>query len=424
MRADDTNTIEAPKSEEKPKDTLENLAELLVALYNGASTADISSLARFASSASISTDLLFLNFSVRVMCYAITGVVLFVGAFVYHACAGTITAEGFKSVFEKIFSGRKRDILLSCFSALVGGSLLSSQTNKQGPHKNAVIIGFGYLFVMFAGFVVGGGVSSIKSTVKSLKAQSQEATLEPIDQLSLDRGLPAIDPTTSGNKKDNLEHYLRLILSFRHAAIAGAGTGLTYSATQGNVQLDKLLLNYAMLQLFYGALVNIFTYISLSYDSCCTDRSKRLGGVNIFNAHFSGIKLQITLSGILGFLGALILLIQSLTTKNPVALQIAEWLLSVSGFLTGSKVTAIFAHMAVPIVSPPESHDPLSDNDGSMVSGAAAASIDNAQTRVDNSTQTTDVGSHAQISRLGVFASANEPVDAVRSEERNPSLRR
>ena len=327
-------------SEEKTKkpSTLENLAELLVAFYNGASSSDVSNMARFATSATIPTELLFLNNVMRTLCYAVTGLMLFGGAFVYHLCAGTVQEHGPKKLFESIFSGRNRDILLSCFCMLIGGILQSTQTNRAAAEKNTVIVGFGYLFIIFAGYLTGGG--SLKHAAQSFSQVTQSR--DPVLNATV---LEQSITTLPANKKDNLENYLRLILSFRNAAIAAGGTGLGYSVTANVVEVDKLLLNYAMIHFFYGVFCGLFTYASLFYDACCTNRSQRLGCVDTFDGHFSGIKLQIVLSGKASFAGALILLIQSMTTKSPVALAMAEWFLGISGFLTGSKVTSVFERM-------------------------------------------------------------------------------
>lgn len=328
-----------PKPLPDKKDTLENLAELLVAFFNGVSSGNVSSVVQSTRSVNIETNALYVAYAVRVLCYAITGILLFGAAFVYHCCAGTLAEMGYAKTVQKIFFGRKRDIALSCLFALLGGILQATQMGILAAEKNEIVVGFGYLLIIFSGYLTGGG--SLTNAAKSLMLESPEATQAPSDQASVE---PA--SLAGNNQKTTLENYLRLILSFRNAAIAGAGTGLAYSATSTSVDVDRLLLNYAMIQLFFGTLVNLFTYASLLYDSYCIDRSKRVGAINTFNGHFSGTKLQITLAGKLAFFGALILILQSFfPTKNPVALQIAEWLLSASGFLTGSKVTALFARM-------------------------------------------------------------------------------
>ena len=202
--------------------------------------------------------------------------------------------------------------------------------------------------------------------------------------------------------------------------IAAGGTGLGYSATSNEVEVDKLLLNYAMIHFFYGALCGLFTYVSLLYDACCTDRSERLGCANMVDCHFSGVKLQITLSGKSSFFGALILLIQSMTKKNPVALVMAEWLLGMSGFLTGSKVTGVFAKMSRPVCVVEELPD-------SVAADSAADQASGVSRPLQSIAQASDHGSNEPYEQIdavaGSTSSATQTAAVIQATERVGSPR-
>jgi hypothetical protein len=325
IAADEDHIKRVGEFEKKLQDDFSALCALLMSVRYAIHSGNPADLAKFLTTDSVSTVNLFSTHSLREMYVGACGLTLFLFTACYDCLSNYGVQGGIKSALMRRLPPKNIRLFITFLFATVGGALLFSQRHTAAGQRNWAILAPGYLFLAFSGYASSSGNED-----KLIQSLRESLSSQPID----------VTETPVSNKKTKLKSFLVMVVSFRNAMLAGGGSDLIAASSSDTTNVNGVLLNYAVLELFYGTAVILLIFISLFYD-ICSGRVTKSGFLKVFDGHFSADNLKLSISAGMSITASILLFYESaknVKEKSQTVAELVRLLLYTSGALTGSKI--------------------------------------------------------------------------------------
>lgn len=416
IAAEEDHTKKVGEFEKKLQDDFSALCALLISIRYAIHSGNPADLAKFLTTDSVSTANLFSTHSLREMYVGACGLTLFLFTAVYDCLSNYDIEGGIKSALKRRLPPKNLRLFITFLFATTGGALLFSQRHTEAGQRNWAILAPGYLFLAFSGYASSSGNEDklVQSLRESFSNQAIDVTENPVS-----------------NKKTKLKSFLMMIVSFRNAMLAGGSSDLVGASSSDAVNVNGVLLNYAVLELFYGSAVILLILISLFYD-LCSGRAAKSGFLKVFDGHFSGENLKLSISAAMSITASILLFYESaknVKEKSQTVAELVRLLLYTSGALTGSKIQDLLKYFLQ--LGGSSSQQSSSESDMPQTAAADASSNEPAATPVSEARSVPVPAANTPSARMFVSAetmtspavSQDEPANAFdHAAEQSPRI--